>query len=159
MSLPYHTNLSATQQADAGITHPAPLAFADRVHHDELDALMHVNNVRYFVWFERLRIRFMETHNIGTIGDRDSPRIVIRGGEARYVKEMLRDEDYIVTTRCSEFRNTSLTLVQEIWAHGTLRATFTCVMVLLKPDGDGRQPISDRIKSQLKLADGAVQHG
>jgi acyl-CoA thioester hydrolase len=158
MSLRYHTNLPQAEQTAAGIAHPAPLAYGDRVHHDELDTLEHVNNVRYFVWFERLRIRFMEAHNIGTIGDPTSPRIVIRGGEARYLKEMLRDEDYIVTTRCTGFRNTSLTLEQQIWAHGTLRATFTCIMVLLTPDGSARHPIPDNIKAELIKTDGAIQH-
>ena len=156
MSLPYHINLTADQQRSAGISAPAPLAYADRVHHDELDALLHVNNVVYFTWFERLRIRFMEHHNIGTIGDENSPRIVIRGGEIRYVKEMLRDEDYIVTTRCTAHRTSSLTLQQEIWAAGSLRATFTCVMVLLRQDGSARQPIPDAIKSMLQNTHGAV---
>jgi acyl-CoA thioester hydrolase len=159
MSLRYHTNLSAAEQTAAGLKTPAPLAYGDRVHHDELDSLNHVNNVRYFVWFERLRIRFMEVHNIGTIGDPNSPRIVIRGGEARYVKEMVRDEDYIVTTRCTGFRNTSLTLEQEIWSGGTLRATFTCVMVLLTQDGAERMPIPQHIKTTLTKSDGATQHG
>lgn len=158
MSLRYHTNLSPQEQRAAGITHPAPLAYGDRVHHDELDALLHVNNVRYFVWFERLRIRFMEAHTIGTIGDPDSPRIVVRGGDVRYVKEMVRDEDYIVTLRCTEFRTTSLTLQQEIWAQGSLRATFTCIMVLLTNDGSARFAIPDATKTRLQDTDGAVPH-
>ncbi|MEP1522772.1 thioesterase family protein [Ascidiaceihabitans sp.] len=157
MSPRYHTNLTEAEQRAEGITEPAPLAYADRVHHDELDALLHVNNVRYFVWFERLRVRFMEMHNIGTIGDETSPRIVVRGGSVRYIEEMLRNEDYIVTTRCTEMRTTSLTLCQTIWAQGRKRATFDCVMVLLKQDGTGRQPIPETIKQQLINTDGAVQ--
>lgn len=155
MSLRYHTNLTIAEQAERGVAEPATLAYADRVHHDDLDALLHVNNVRYFVWFERLRIRFMEYHGIGTIGDENSPRIVIRGGEIRYFQEMLRDEDYIVTTRCTGMRTTSLSLHQAIWAGGTLRATFDCVMVLLKQDGSGRAAIPDNFRQNLQKADGA----
>jgi acyl-CoA thioester hydrolase len=149
MILPLHTPLSDAQQTGAGVPQPAALAMAGQVHHDELDALMHVNNVVYLVWFERLRIAFMERYGIGTIGDPASPRIVIRSGEIRYHAELLRGEIYITTCRCTAFRTTSMTLQQEVWSGGALRAGFTCVMVLLEQDGTTRLAIPDSIKAQL----------
>ena len=107
MDIPYHRLLTHEEQRNLGVPAPAPLAMAGRVHHDELDALMHVNNVVYFVWFERVRIHLMEHYGVGTIGAKDDPRIVIRSGEVRYVEEMLRGEDYVVTTRPTSFRRTS----------------------------------------------------
>lgn len=156
MTLPYHRPLSAIEQRAAGLVVPAALAMADHVHHDDLDALLHVNNVRYFVWFERLRIRFMEEYGIGTIGDPDSPRIVIRSGEIHYVEEMLRGEDYVVTCHCTAMRNTSMTLRQEIWSDMRLRATFDAIMVLLSQDGQSRVPIPKDVRARL-IEDGAVQ--
>lgn len=158
MTLHYHIPLSPEQQTTAGVKAPAPLAYADRVHHDELDALNHVNNVQYFVWFERLRIRFVEAYNLGSITDLNSARIVIRGGTVRYIHEMLRDQDYIVTVRCTSFRTTSFTLHQEIWSNGNLCATYECVMVMLSNDGSQRQPIPDDIKAAF-IKDGATQEG
>lgn len=155
MLLPFHTPLSPADQRRAGLPHTASMAVVDQVHHDELDALMHVNNVRYMVWFERLRIAFMERYGIGTIGDPASPRIVIRSGEIRYHAEMLRGEIYVTTCHCTAFRNTSLTLQQEIWSDGTLRASFTCIMVLLDQDGSTRAPIPTEIKTAL-IYDGAT---
>jgi len=133
--LPYHQLLSADAQRAAGLPHPAPLAVADLVHHDDLDSLNHVNNTRYFVWFERLRIRHMTHYGIGVLNDPGSPRIVIRSGEVRFHAELRGGETYITTCTCTALRTTSMTLSQEIWAGGTLRATFTCVMVLLSQDG------------------------
>lgn len=155
MQIPYHRLLDPDQQRAAGLDTPAPLAVADCVHHDDLDTLMHVNNTRYFVWFERLRIRHMQHYGIGTLDDPQSPRIVIRSGEVRFLQEMRDGEDYIVTASCPALRRTSMTLHQSIWAAGTCRATFDCVMVLLTPDGSDRMAIPDAIRTRL-IADGAT---
>ncbi|MEO0936683.1 MAG: thioesterase family protein [Pseudomonadota bacterium] len=156
MDLPFHTLLSAAQQRAAGLPTPAPLAIADIVHHDDLDSLDHVNNTRYFAWFERLRIRHMTHYGIGLLNDPASPRIVIRSGEVRFVAELRGGESYITTCHCTALRRTSMTLSQEIWARGTLRATFSCVMVLLTQDGSARRKIPDDIRARL-IADGAHQ--
>ncbi|MCR8827201.1 acyl-CoA thioesterase [Pseudosulfitobacter koreensis] len=154
MEIPYHQPLDHGQQTRLGITPPAPLAVADRVHHDDLDTLNHVNNTRYFVWFERLRIRHMQMYAIGKLNDPDSPRIVIRSGEVRFVEEIRAGTDYVVTTTCTALRTTSMTLDQAIWAEGRVRATFSCVMVLLTQDGSARMPIPQDIRDRL-IADGA----
>ena len=74
------------------------------------------------------------------------------------MEEMLRGEDYVVTTRPPSFRRTSMSVSQVIWSAGRKRTTFDCVMVLLTPDGSGRFPISEDIKAKL-IADGAVADG
>ena len=56
MDMPFHTPLTAEQQASAGINPAKPLALRDKVRFSELDVLNHVNNARYIEWFERLRI-------------------------------------------------------------------------------------------------------
>lgn len=156
MSVRYHTLLSADQQRAAGLPHPAPLAIADIVHHDDLDSLDHVNNTRYFTWFERLRIRQMTHYGIGLLNDPASPRIVIRSGEVRFVAELRGGETYVTTCHCTALRTTSMTLRKEIWAAGTLRASLSCVMVLLTQDGSARQRVPDDIRARL-IADGAAQ--
>ena len=151
----YHCLLNPDQQRALGIETPAPLAMADRVQHDECDALGHVNNTSYMIWFERLRILFMEHYEIGMIGVPEDPRIVIRSGHIHWKAEMFRGADYVVTCRCTAMRRTSLTLQQEIWANGTCCASFDCVMVLLAPDGSGRFQIPDRARTVL-ARDGAI---
>lgn len=151
---PYHQNLSDAQQRALGLPVASPVARLDQVHHDDLDALMHVNNTRFMVWFERLRIHFMEHYGIGTIGAPEDPRIVIRSGYIHWIEEMLRGEDYVTTARCVAVRRSSLSLLQEIWADGRVRARFDCVMVLLAPDGSSKMPIPDTVRTRL-IADGA----
>jgi len=45
---------------------------------------------------------------------------------------MLERENYIVTCRCTSFRNTSYALAQEVWVGNELRATFECILVMLE---------------------------
>lgn len=150
MDLPYHTPLSRAQQAAAGVDPAASVAVLDRVHHDDLDTLMHVNNVRYFVWFERLRMRFCDLFDLGRIDDPAGPRVVIRSGHMHWIEELRMGDDYIATAQCVAFRRTSLTLVQNIWAAGRKRAEFTCVMVFLTQDGRNRLPIPDTVRARLE---------
>ena len=152
----FHISLSDQEQRNLGISEPCPIARADRVHHDECDALNHVNNTSYMVWFERLRIQFVEVYGIGTLADPDSPRIVIRSGQIHWIAETFRDEEYVVTTGCASFRQTSMTLEQAIWVGGQKRASFTCVIVMLLPDGSAKMPIPEEVKLRL-ISDGARQ--
>lgn len=160
MTLPYHTPLPADVQRSLGIDPPAPLAMADKVRFAELDVLRHVNNAVYFQWFESVRVRYMHFSGLSrTMGQGKSPRIVLRTGTIHYRQEMLLDEDYVVTCRCSAFRTTSFTMNQQLWSGGTLRATFDCVLVLLPPEGSGRYPIPESLKQHFIDTDGAVFEG
>ncbi len=69
------------------------------------------------------------------------------------------DEDYVVTCACSAFRTSSYSLHQQIWAGGTLRATFDCVMVHLLPDGSGKRPLSKALRERFEAVDGASFEG
>jgi acyl-CoA thioester hydrolase len=158
MAIPFHTPLTDDEQRAFGMTDPAPLAMADQVRFSELDALDHVNNSVYMQWFERLRVRYMQTRGISDYKAKgDNPRVVIRSGSIHYQAEMRMDDIYAVTCGCSSFRTTSFSLHQEVWSSGTRRATFDCVMVLLKPDGSGqRHPLPDDVRSRLIQTDGAI---
>lgn len=157
MELKYHTPLPASDQTRFGIVNPAPLAMADQVRFSELDVLKHVNNAVYMQWFERVRVRYTQLYGLSKRLDGDTgPRIVIRSGSIHYRQEMLMDEDYVVTCGCTEFRKTSFTMHQELWAGGTLRANFDCVLVLLHQDGSGRYPIPEEVRRRFAQTDGAI---
>ena len=156
MTIPYHTPLTHDQQIDAGITEPQPLAMADQVRFSDLDTNNHVNNTVYFEWFERLRIRYTQMLVENGLIDTPGPRVVIRSGSIRYLHEMLERENYIVTCRCTAFRNTSYALAQQVWVDGQLRATFDCILVLLEKDGSGRFALPDRLKIPFATVEGAI---
>lgn len=160
MTLPYHTPLSADEQARVGIDPAAPYAVADKVRFSELDVLNHVNNAVYFQWFERVRVLYTQHFGLSrNFGSGTGPRIVIRSGTIHYKQEMLLHEDYVVTCGCTAYRNTSFTMHQELWADGTQRASFDCVLVLLKPDGSGRYPIPQDVREHFITVDGAQFEG
>ena len=155
MTVIYHTPLSPDQQRAAGMPTPQPLAMADQVRFSDLDTNNHVNNTVYFEWFERLRIRYTQSLVERGLIDSPGPRVVIRSGSIRYLQEMLERENYIVTCRCTSFRNTSYALAQEVWVGRELRATFECILVLLERDGSGRYPLPDRLKQYFEQTENA----
>ncbi len=160
MTLPYHTPLTTDQQKSLGIDFPAPYAMADKVRFSELDVLNHVNNAVYFEWFERVRVLYTQHFGLArNFGSGSGPRIVIRSGTIHYKQEMLLHEDYVVTCGCTAYRTTSFTMHQEVWAGGTQRASFECVLVLLQPDGSGRYPIPEDVRKQFASVDGARFEG
>ena len=160
MQLPFHTPLSAVEQAAAGLDPVQPLAMADQVRFSELDVLDHVNNARYMEWFERLRIRYCQDWGLSRYADRArQPRIVIRSGTIHYRQEMRMDEVYVTTCACSAFRRTSFSLAQQLWSGGTLRAGFDCVMVLLEPGGTGRFAIPPEVRARFETIDKARFEG
>ncbi len=156
MTLIYHTPLDPDQQRRAGVTDPQPLAMADQVRFSDLDTNNHVNNCTYFEWFERLRIRYTQMLTEKGLIDSPGPRLVIRSGSIRYLHEILDRDDYIVTCRCTSFRNTSYGLAQQVWVRGQLHATFDCILVLLEKNGSGRFALSDRLKRHFETVDGAT---
>lgn len=160
MQVNFHTPLSHDAQRAIGISVPQPLAMADQVRFSQIDVLNHVNNVVYFEWFERLRIRYHQDWGISTYEKSpENPRIVIRSGEIHYQEELKLDEVYVATCGCVKFRNTSYTLRQQIWAEGRQRAQFDCVMVLLTQNGAGRFAIPQAVKDRFVTLDGAKPEG
>lgn len=158
MTIPYLTPLAAEAQRAFGITKPWPLALADRVRFGEIDPLNHVNNVAYLTWFETARVTYFKQIGLSRYENPDrEPRIVIRRGEIDWLREMRAGEDYVVLSRTIAYRTTSFTMEQEIWAGGSKRAAFTCVIVLLYPDGSGRMPIQEDIRARFHTVDGVPE--
>lgn len=154
-TIPFHTPLTREQQLEAGLTEDWPMAMADKVRFGEIDVLGHVNNAAYLSWFETVRTRYVREWGLTGYDPKVDPRIVIRSGEIHYVKEMLRDEEYIVTARTSAYRNTSFTVDAELWSKD-LRARFSCVLVTLEPDGSARRPLPKDFVARICDIDGAV---
>lgn len=155
MTVPFHTPLDADQQRSFGITDPWPLAMADKVRFGEIDMLGHVNNARYLTWFETARTVYLQWSGLTRYHTESDPRIVIRSGNIHWVREMTREEIYVVTARATEYRNTSFTIASEVWSGGSLRTKFDCVCVTLENDGSARRPLPDAFIKRISEIDGA----
>ncbi len=159
MELRYLIPLTPEEQRAHGLPEPQPLAIADRVRFSELDPLDHVNNKAYLDWFEAVRVRHFETMCLPHFGDAPHPRLLLRNAAIHYMREMHRDESYIVTARAAALRTSSYTVEQQLWSGGTLRARLEAVMVLTRPDNGEKQPIPDRLRQILQERDRAVAAG
>lgn len=155
MELRYHTPLSDAEQRAQGLSDPQPLALADRVRYSEIDMLNHVNNKAYVEWFETLRTEHFFRLCLPFYNGLYEPRTVLRNAEIHYVKEMVAGQSYIATARVSTFRNTSYSVEQSIWCDG-LCATMSGVLVMLHPDGSGRDPLPEALKQYFVEIEGAV---
>lgn len=154
MTLRYLTPLSAAEQVVQGLDKPQPLAVADKVRFSELDVLNHVNNKAYMSWFESVRVAYFDMFCQPHFSAGARPRLVLRSADVRYVREILSGESYIATAAVTAFRNTSYTMLQQIWS-GDLRAEMRCVMVLRSEDGTAGVPIPDSLRRQFTEQDGA----
>ena len=154
MTLPFLTPLSTDTLRDLGIPEPWGYGIADRVRFGEIDALGHVNNTAYLGWFETFRIHYFREYAINDYKGMP-PRIVLRRTSCDYLQEMKLNEDYIITGRTSEMRNTSFTMDYAVWSGGSLRATAQAVIVTL--DEAGKIPLPDGLRETFKSRDGAVQ--
>lgn len=154
MELRYHTPLSPEEQRAFGLDTPQTLAMADRVRFAELDSQNHVNNKAYLSWFEAVRVSYFDRFCLGHFNG-VRPRILLHSVHLRYVREMLRDEDYVATARVAAFRQTSFTMDQQLWS-GDLRARMSAVVVLGTPDGDGRVALPDPLRAQFVEMDRAL---
>lgn len=158
MELQYLTPLSAHEQLAFGLDHPQPLALADRVRYSELDVLNHVNNKAYMEWFETLRTEHFFRLCAPFYAGMAQPRTVLRNADIHYVAEMMAGQSYVATARVVEYRTTSYTIEQMIWADG-LRARMRGIMVMLHPNGSGRYPLPEGLKRYFSDKEGATPQG
>ena len=158
--LHYHTELNAAALRELGIPEPWGFGLADRVRFGELDALGHVNNTAYLVWFESFRLPYLKVRRVTDYGP-GSPRLVLKRATCDYRAEMFNGMDYVVTGRTCAMRRTSFTMTFAVWlpkvGGATCTATGEAIVVLLNPDGPGRLPIPDAGRRAFLELDGAVE--
>jgi acyl-CoA thioester hydrolase len=117
----------------------------------EMDALGHVNNVRYIAWVETARIALFRKLGISTLpGDPVGPIL------ARIENDFLEPVEYparvTVGIRAGRVGNTSLALDHEIWHAGTpgrVVARGRSVVVLINYATQEKVRVSDEIRAAL----------
>ena len=115
MDLPYLTPLDPDTLRAHGVPAPFAYGYADRVRFHELDALNHVNNARYFSWFEAFRLPYLRDYGISDYGP-GGPRLVLATAEAVFRAEMQEGEDYIVAGRTAWYGTSSFRMEYAVLA-------------------------------------------
>ncbi|MBZ0113085.1 MAG: acyl-CoA thioesterase [Thermoanaerobaculia bacterium] len=86
-----------------------PVAVTFPVHWNEMDALGHVNNTRYFVWFESARMALFEALELDLTG---SPRVgpILAHTECSFRRPVTYPSRLIVATRIGRIGTSSFTM-------------------------------------------------
>ena len=83
----------------------------------EMDALGHVNNIRYLGWMESSRIAFFEGLGLKTLPTEPVGPLLARL-EIDYLEPVVYPARVTVGVRTEKIGNTSMTFLQEIWHAG-----------------------------------------
>jgi acyl-CoA thioester hydrolase len=153
MAFPYLTPLGPEILRAHGIPRDFRYAIADRVRFHEIDALGHVNNARYFSWFEAFRLPYLRDYGITDYGP-DSPRLVLAATEAEFRAEMFEGEDYILAGRTAWYGTSSFGMDYAVFAPG-LRVRGSATIALRQRDGSGKWPLAPENIRTFEDRDGA----
>ena len=115
----------------------------------EMDALGHVNNVRYIAWAEAARIAFFETLGMSTRRGEPVGPILARV-ENDYLEPVEYPARVTVGIRVERVGNTSLTLAHEIWHAGAPQrvvARGRAVVVLVDYETGQKVRVPDEVRA------------
>lgn len=159
MDLPFLTPLHEATLRNLGIPDEWHFGLADRVRFSELDALGHVNNAAYLSWFENARLPFLAQAQVTDYGP-SAPRLVVAEITVRYLKEMLRDDAYVLTARTTSYRTSSFQTEYAVFRISDGVAELTCTsraaVVLRRRDGSGKFPIPPAALDYFQTVDRAT---
>jgi acyl-CoA thioester hydrolase len=135
-----------------------PVTVEFPIHWGEMDAFGHVNNARYFTWFESSRIAFFQAVGIATNRwGKVAP--ILAAASCQYLEAVVFPLRVVVGARAEKVGNTSLTLQHAVWPAGEaerLLARGNTVVVLLNYASGERVRIPDTVRAaiaQLQPAD------
>ncbi|HET7386798.1 MAG TPA: thioesterase family protein [Nocardioidaceae bacterium] len=124
--------------------------YACHVRFSDVDVYGHVNNVKYFEYYQEARLAFVES--LGWALDDPRPGFVVARIDVDYKRPILfRTEPYDVTTRVARVGTSSYHLDCAINDGESLLSTASVVMVRIDP-GTGRpQPLTESERARLEL--------
>ncbi len=127
------------------VTLPLPVLWSD------MDALGHVNNTRYFTWFESARIALFT--RVGLVADAPS-RIgpILATTTCDFLHPVTWPAEIVTGTAITRIGNTSFGMDYGIWlssAPDTLVARGSGVVVIIDYDSGQKVPIPDGLRTAL----------
>lgn len=118
----------------------------------DMDAFGHVNNARYFVWFEAVRLELFQRVQLASSG---TPGVgpILAHVSCDFLKPVIWPAEIIVGTRVSSFGRTSFKMDYAI-AHASqpdeLVATGEGVIVLVNYGTGEKIPVSEELKAVIE---------
>lgn len=121
------------------------------VHWGDMDALAHVNNARYFTWFESARIALFERVGLVAVG---TPAVgpILASTRCDFLAPVRYPAELVAGTRIERLGNTSFTMGYGV-AHRAqperLVARGEGVVVLIDYTSGAKVPIPDDLRARL----------
>ncbi|MDP6929256.1 MAG: thioesterase family protein [Planctomycetota bacterium] len=118
----------------------------------DMDAFGHVNNARYFVWFEAVRLELFQRVQLASSG---TPGVgpILAHVSCDFLKPVVWPAEIIVGTRVTSFGRTSFKMDYAI-AHASqpdeLVATGEGVIVLVNYGTGEKIPVSEELKAAIE---------
>jgi acyl-CoA thioester hydrolase len=126
----------------AGVTIRLPILWGD------MDAFGHVNNVRYFTWFESARIAYFDRMGLEVDAGRGIGPILATT-QADFLVPLAYPGEIDVTARVPRLGRTSFEMIYEVRVGGTLCARGTSVIVLIDYDSQEKVPLTQALRERI----------
>jgi acyl-CoA thioester hydrolase len=128
-----------------------PVIVTFPVHWGELDAFGHVNNARYFTWFESARVAYFREIGIGM--DRPSALgPIVASGSCDYLRPVTYPAEMTVGATVTSIGNTSFAMAYGLWRSetpGKLYARGTTVVVAFDYVAMKKVRVPDEIRQAM----------
>lgn len=117
----------------------------------ETDALGHVNNVSYFIYFEQARVEFFKS--LGYRVGKEGYHFVLVSTSCDYIKQAFFDQDLIVETSVLKVGNKSFQLQHQLFDQHSKELITKGVSVIVILDAAGKKsiPLESELKERLLL--------
>jgi acyl-CoA thioester hydrolase len=128
-----------------------PVTVEFPLHWGEMDAFGHVNNARYFTWFESSRIAFFQAVGV-TMEHRGTVAPILASAHCDYLEPVVFPARLVVGARATKLGNTSLTLEHAVWpaeAPELLYARGASVVVLLNYATGEKVRVPDTVRAAI----------
>ena len=126
------------------------------VHWGEMDAFGHVNNARFFTWFETARIAYFQAVGVASRrGEGVAP--ILAAAHCDYLEPVVFPIRLAVGARATKLGNTSFTLEHGVWAADAPERLFargSSVVVLLDYATGERVRVPDAVRAAVAALQG-----
>jgi acyl-CoA thioester hydrolase len=115
----------------------------------DMDALHHVNNVRYVEWCQEARIRHYKAVT-GAWPGAEQLDFVVKHLEFTFEESLVMGDRVLVTARTSNVGNTSFAQDYAIWKDGLI-GTGRTVCVTIATPGNIKVPVPDWLREAIRV--------
>jgi acyl-CoA thioester hydrolase len=143
------------QVSKPAMAYPVTVEFP--IHWGEMDAFGHVNNARFFTWFESSRIAYFQAVGIAT-QRHDAVAPILAAAHCDYLAPVVFPVRLCVGARATKVGHSSVTLEHAVWkvdAPERLFAKGTSVVVLLNYATGEKVRIPEAVRAAIAGLQGA----